>query len=96
MVMIDNGTVIKWVKRHDILLNRIAVINQIHGCNYDYSPANPCCVTYRLGCYTCTYAGDVLCDWRAYDLTSIDKAFVLIDALADALWIVRRAGYLRM
>lgn len=96
MVMFDNGTVIKWVKKHDILLNRIAIINEIHGCKYDYSPANPCTVTYRLGCYTCTYAGDVLCAWDAYDLVSLDAAFARVDALSDALWLVRRAGYLRV
>lgn len=94
--MFDNGTVIKWLKRHDILLNRIAIINEIHGCRYDYSPANPCTVSYRLGHYTCTYAGDTLCSWLAYDLPSLDDAFACVDALCDALWLVRRAGFLRV
>ena len=94
--MLDLNDMERWTKKHDLLLNRIAVINQIHGCQYDHSCGNPCAVSYRLGTYSCIYAGDVLTTWRVYDLPSVDSALVLVDSLSDALWRIRRAGFLRV
>ncbi len=86
----------RWSRTHDKLLNRIAIVNQIHGCRYDYSVGNPCTVRYARGAYVCEYGGAELCAWGVYDLSSLDAAYAKVDALADALWLVRRAGFLRV
>lgn len=85
-----------WIDKHDLLLNRIAIVNQIHGCNYDYSFWNPCTVKYLRGWYVCDYLGTRLCEWCVYDFPSLERAYDRVDSLADALWLIRRAGYLRM
>lgn len=85
-----------WIDKHDLLLNRIAIVNQIHGCNYDYSYGNPCTVRFCRGWYTCDYFGNRLCAWRVYDFPSLDVAYDRVDSLADTLWLVRRAGCLRV
>lgn len=83
------------LKTHELVLNRIAVINQIHGCAYGHGVGYPCCVRSGLGgWYVCTYGGAVVCRWRDCDL-SVDDAMRRLEALSDALWLVARAGYLR-
>lgn len=85
-----------WMKRHELLLNRIAIVNQIHGCSYDWSVGNPCTVRYVRGWYVCDYCGECLCAWCVYDFPSLDAAMSRVSSLADALWLLRRSGYLRM
>lgn len=83
-------------KRHDLLLNRVAIINQTHGCQYDFLAGNPCEVRSRGRWYEVYYGGDLLTSWDILDTATLDAAFVRVDALADAVWLVRRAGFLRM
>lgn len=83
-------------KKHDLLLNRIAIINQTHGCRYDYLAGNPCEVRNTGRWYECYYGGDLLTSWDVLDVSTLDSAFAALDALADAVWLVRRAGFLRM
>jgi len=83
-------------KRHDLLLNRVAIINQMHGCQYDYLAGNPCEVRHTGRWYECYYGGDLLTTWDVLDSATLDAAFRRVDSLADALWLVRRAGFLRM
>lgn len=85
----------EWNRKHDLLLNRCAIINQIHGCAYDWCSGNPCTVSYRRGWYTCYYFGRELVAWGVYDLDSARAAYGRLDALADALWLVSAAGVLR-
>lgn len=84
----------RWVPLHKLCLNRIAVVNQIHGCRYDYSTDNPCTYVVSGRDHACVYGGVTLARWREYDLETVQGAFDVLDALADALWLVRRAGYL--
>lgn len=83
-------------KKHDLLLNRVAIINQTHGCQYDYLAGNPCEVRNAGRLYECYYGGDLLTAWDVLDISTLDSAFAVLDALSDAVWLVRRAGYLRM
>lgn len=83
-------------KKHDLLLNRVAIINQTHGCRYDYLAGNPCEVRNTGRLYECYYGGDLLTSWDVLDISTLDAAFSSLDALADAVWLVRRAGFLRM
>ena len=85
-----------WLVLQDKLLNRVGIINQIHGCAYDWNCGNPCTVTYARGCYVCHYCGVDFCQWFAYDLLSLETSLDKVDSLANALWLVRRAGYLRV
>ena len=83
-------------KRHDLLLNRVAIINQVHGCKYDFQTGNPCEVRGYGRSYEVYYGGDLLTTWDISDSGTLDAAFSRLDALADAVWLVRRAGFLRM
>lgn len=85
-----------WMKRHNLLLNRIAIINQIHGCHYGYCVGYPCTVRYERGWYICSYNGNAICSWAMYDYTTLDSSYDLVDSLCNALWLVSSAGYLRV
>lgn len=84
----------RWTEKHDLILNRIAIINQIHGCRYDYEATNACVVSRDGVWYYCSYFGCELCRWRRYDLDGVSSVFDKLDAMADVLWRVRRAGML--
>lgn len=94
--MYDYACMVRWSAQHDLLINRVGVINEIHGCSHHVGFGNPCRVYWSDGGYVCEYAGVVLCRWRLYDLDSLDSAFSVVDSLADSLWLVRRAGFLRV
>ena len=83
-------------KRHNLLLNRVAIINQLHGCQYVFDAGNPCVVRGYGRSYEVYYGGDLLTTWDIADTATLDAAFRRVDSLADALWLVRRAGFLRM
>lgn len=84
-----------WVKIHNLILNRCGVINTIHGGCYGWSYGSLCSVRYARGAYECVYCGDVVCTWQVFDLPSADSALGYVSSLADALWLVSRAGMLR-
>lgn len=84
-----------FVRIHDAILNAVGIINQIHGCEYDYCYGNPCTVSFRLGWYACRYYGDVIAQWQWCDVDAVECAYDVVKSLANALWLVRRAGKLR-
>lgn len=84
-----------WHDVHDLILNRCAIINQIHGCAYDWCYGNPCTVRYSRGWYECVYCGNVIDRPAGYHVDSADMAYSQIDGLCDALWLVSSAGMLR-
>ena len=84
-----------WNRDLDLMYNRIAMVNRIHGHSYGWGVGAPLSMSYRLGWYRCTYFGDMLCQWRGYDAGSLSRAYAIVDALANALWLVARAGKLR-
>lgn len=81
---------------HDLIVNRIGIVNQIHGCAYGWGYDNPCNLSYASGVYFCRYFGLDLCTWSLKDSDSVGLAFDVLDALAATLWLVRRAGKLRI
>lgn len=94
--MFDAHTIKAWTRVHDLLVNRVCMVNEIHGCRYHHGYGNPCVVRSCRHGYVCEYGGTPLCSWSCYDVQSVRDAFATVDALADSLWLVRRAGYLRM
>lgn len=89
MVLVDMkyDDMYAWTRTFDLLANRVSIINQILGANVVW-------VSYKRGLYVCTVCGAKLCDFRIYDLPSIDAAFASVDALSDGLWLLNRSGRL--
>ena len=81
-----------WTKVHNLILNRVAMINQTHGIDYGWGAPGICTVCYSRGWYTCAYSGIDLCTWHVYDLHSTDAAFRKVDHLDEALWPVTRTS----
>lgn len=81
-----------WSRVFRLLDNRVACINQILGCRYACSPSNPCRLLYDSGKYRVTFEGCLVCSFGVYDLPTIDAAFAVVDALADAVWHSRRVS----
>lgn len=80
----------KWVKLHNLILNRIAYINQVHLCRYDYANTNPCTLSNGKGWFRASYFGEPLVTWTV-DVDSVEEAFRVIDLFGNCLWRVRRA-----
>ena len=85
-----------WTNVHNLILNRVAMINQTHGKDYGWGHDCVCSVRYSRGWYTCSYSGIDLCTWHVYDLPSTDAAFDKLDHFDRALWLVRVTGHLRV
>lgn len=94
--MLDYAVMSRWTSKHDLLMNRVGIINEIHGCAHHTGLGNPCRVWWDSGGYVCEYLGSELCRWRLYDLDGLSAAYGRVDALADALWRIRRGGCLRV
>lgn len=88
--------VVDWTRKHDLIANRVALINQMHGCQYDYSGGNPCVMRYHGGWYEVVYCGTQVACWNLYDVPSVNYAFERIDVLNDILWNGRRDGCLSL
>lgn len=73
-----------WVKAHDLIMNRVKVINAITG--------DACSVRCRRGVYTMCLWGRETAKWRAYDMHSVNQTLEVATALYRALWDVRRLG----
>lgn len=82
------------LKKHGLIANRVCCINQKHGCRYDNASDNPCKLVRSDSGYVVTYCGANVAGYRLSDPSSVDDAFTLVDALDNALWLIRRAGYL--
>lgn len=81
-----------WTKTHDLIRNRMQVLNQILGCRYDESPDNPARLEYYRGCYHVEFCDVTIAEWRIYDIQSVQTAFERLDAMSSAFWHARRAG----
>ena len=82
------------VRQHELVLNRVAMVNQIHGCMYDYSADNPCVATCVSGVWQVRYCGALVCSYDLRDYDSVLSAYVVIDCYVDCLWHARVGGYL--
>lgn len=73
-----------WVRRHDLCLNRVRVINDI--------TLDRATVGHRGAKWWVDFLGRRICEWHAYDVRSVDDALVALDAVKVALWDCRRLG----
>lgn len=74
-----------WVRRHDLVMNRAKVINDI---------TDDLLVVGHKGCrYWVEFLGRRICDWRAYDLESVNQALACLQGVEYVLWDCRRLGY---
>lgn len=88
----DYATACEWLRMHDVILNRVSIINQVMGSRYDCSLDNPLLISCKRGLYTLTLCGADFVTWRAYDVSSTSDALRLVDSLKRAIWLIRRSG----
>lgn len=87
---------VRWSKTHDLIANRVAIVNQMHGCRYDNCVGNPCVLRHLGGLYEVRYCDTVVASYALYDLNTANKALGTVDKLNDVLWNGRREGYMRL
>ena len=75
----------------DLVLNRVAIVNQLHGCRYDHNPENPMRVSRDHGTYVVTYCDAEVVSFRSNDLDSVSSAFAVLDAWSRCVWLLSRA-----
>lgn len=85
-----------WTNLHDLILNRVQVINDMHGCKYPQNVANPCKVKYHGGWYSVYYCGSLIGAWKMYEMNSTMRTYRTVDLLQDCLWNGRRLGYMQL
>lgn len=78
----------------DLIYNRAGIVNQIHGCTYANALDNPFVVTNDGGSYCCKYLGEVVAKFDILDASSVRRAFAVVDAISNAVWLLRRSGCL--
>lgn len=88
----DYATACEWLRLHDVIVNRVSIINQVLGARYDGCLDNPLLIRCKRGLYTVTLCGVDYVSWRAYDITSTDDALHILDGLKRGLWLIRRSG----
>lgn len=93
MLGLNYDDVYNWVKVSKLVSNRVSIVNQIHGCQYERNCNNPCRVVWDSGTYKVLYCGEVLASYSVYDYEGVTLAYQRVDALACALWSARRCGY---
>lgn len=80
----DYGTVSRWVRTHNLIVNRCNVINDV--------TLDRCQILGRGTHYRMVFAGRTICRWDAYDLQSVEGALTAANAVFDVLWDCRRLG----
>lgn len=75
----------RFTKLHDLVVNRVNVINQI---------TDGACTMGGRGCdYVVRFYGRPIAQWQAYDVASVERSLSAMDAVYDVLWDCRRLGY---
>lgn len=82
-----------WTDKHNIIVNRVKVINQILGARYENACDNPCAIEYRRGRYRVLFFGVCLAEYGIYQVESVEMALLRLDAVNDALWYMSRVGF---
>lgn len=86
-----------FTRTHNLILNKVSIINQIFLCRHDFDPSNPC--VFRPGLahdYHVAICGRVVCSWHVWDLAGAGYAFALLETVANVLWAVRSSGWLAL
>lgn len=92
--MLSYDDMVSWSRDYELVYNRVKIVNQLHGCRYADSSANPCRVTYDHGSYLVRYLDTILCTFGVYDVSGIALALSVLDRFSDCVWSMRRAGFL--
>lgn len=81
-----------WTDKHNLIANRVKIINQVLEGVHEGFVGTPCVVKYRRGCYRVLFFGVCLVEYRVYQVESVENAFLRVDAVCDSLWYMSRAG----
>jgi hypothetical protein len=92
--MLDYGDMLEWSRLYDLLLNRLGVCNQILGCRYAMAPDNPLTLRKSGSMYEVGFCGEVLADFKVWDLDGLRSVFGEMDTWSDCMWMLSRAGRL--
>lgn len=86
---------VQFGKHHEVVMNRVKVVNDLHGCRYANGQGNPLVLRWRTReGYELRWCGQVVAAYGMYDVEGARRAREVADMLTDLLWIGRRAGYL--
>lgn len=88
----DYATACDWLRLHDVILNRVSIVNQLLGARYEGCSDNPLFIRCKRGVYTLSVCGADYVSWRAYDLDTTDVAYRMIDGLKRGIWLLGRNG----
>lgn len=86
--------VCRWTDLHDLIVNRVNVINQMLGARYDNSADNALRVILCKGIYSLYICGALFATWHVYDLDETCNALERINAVNDAVWFFNKSGRL--
>lgn len=81
-----------WVRRIDVLTNRVLLISQLCGVRYDGAPGSVCQLSYRRGHYVVTICGEPYQEFEIYDFDRLEEVIAAVDALFEGLWLMNRVG----
>lgn len=87
---------VDWTRTHDLILNRLCIVNQLHDCRHDTGLHNPMRYKALGGTYEVTYCGVLVARWHLYDLREVERAYKQVDGLQEVCWEGRRLGYMRL
>lgn len=83
-----------WCRQHDLMQNRVSVMNQMHNCRYARNCANPCQLRHRGGTYDVEVYGEVVTTYGLYDVDGTAAALATMDMLTRLLWNGTAGGWL--
>ena len=77
-----------------VIQNRVAIINQTHGCRYDFAADNPCRIDVHGGSSSVWYLGKLICEYRVSEPDTVFAASQLMDAVSMAVRVIKHSGRL--
>lgn len=83
-----------WSRLHDVIANKVSIINQMHNCRYARNYANPAQHRHRGGTYEVEIYGEVVASYALYDVEGTEKALERMQMLTDLYWNGTAHGWL--
>lgn len=77
-----------------VIQNRVSVINQTHGCRYDFASGNPCRIDVHGGLSQVWYLDKLVCEYRVSKPDTVFAASQVMDAVSMAVRLIKHAGML--
>ena len=90
--MLTYADMVDWARLHDLIANRVGIVNQLLGCRYAVSPTNPMGVRRDGSQYEVLCDGAVLASYGVWDVDGIRTAYELVDHWSDCVWQLSRLG----